>query len=78
MGDLEFRSQKEIYLAMLPVLKVKERVNKYYGYNISSEVIWKYLGKNKWKNAKNLTLAQIVNDIIVLDMIKLKGKMRYE
>lgn len=78
MGDLEFRSQREIYLAMLPVLRVKERVNKYYGYNISSEIIWNYLGKNKWKNDKNLTLAEIVNDIIVLDMIKVKGKIIHE
>ena len=78
MGDLEFRSQREIYLAMLPVLRVKERVNKYYGYNISSEIIWNYLGKNKWKNDKNLTLAEIGNDIIVLDMIKVKGKIIHE
>lgn len=78
MGDLEFRSQREIYLAMLPILRVKERVNKYYGYNISSEIIWNYLGKNKWKNDKNLTLAEIVNDIIVLDMIKVKGKIIHE
>lgn len=78
MRELEFKSQKDIYRAMLPVLRVKERINKYYGYDISSEVIWNYLGKNKWKNDKNLTLAEIVNDIIILDMIKVKGMIGYE
>lgn len=74
-NDLVFKTQNELYNFLLPVLMVKERVNKYYGYDISSEKIWNYLGKYKWKNCKNLSLAEIVNDIIILDMINMKGKM---
>ena len=78
MNDLIFKSQFELYQALLPVFEVKERVNKYYKYDISNEMIWDYLRKNKWINDKNLTLAEIVNDIIVLDVLKLKGMMKYE
>jgi len=70
-----YRTQRELYLALLPVLSVKQRINAYYGYNVSKEKIWKYLGCNKWKNTVNLSLSEIVNDIIVLDMFKVKWEM---
>jgi len=72
---MEYKTQKDLYKALLPVLNVKERINNYYGYKISKEVMWNYLGSNKWRNDSNLSLAEIVNDIIVLDIVNMKRKM---
>lgn len=74
----EYRTQEDLFRAVLPALQVKKRINKYYGYDVTNDVIWSYLGKNKWRNDKNLTIAEIVNDIIVLDMIQMKGKIVYD
>jgi len=73
--DVMYRSQWELYQVLRLVLEVKMRINKYYGYNVTSEMIWEYLGKNKWKRDKNLSLAEMVNDIIVLDIGNVRRKM---
>lgn len=71
---MEFTSQLELYLALLPVFKVKHRLlsitsNK----NITNEDMWKYLTMTKWKNSHNLTISEMVNDIIILDTNNIKG-----
>ena len=64
---MEFTSQKELYLTLLPVFNVKKRLLSITGYDISNEDIWIYLIDNKWKNSYNLSISEVVNDIITVD-----------
>ncbi len=65
---MEFSSQKELYNKLLPVFNVKKRLIKNAGYeNITNEDIWNHLIKSKWRNSYNLTISDIVNDIITLE-----------
>ena len=65
---MEFRSQKELYLNLIPALNVKMKLLKRNKMNnIAKEDIWNYLKDNKWKNSVDLTLADMVNDIIHVD-----------
>lgn len=70
---MEFASQYELYKKILPAFNVKKRLMKHNQNNdITNEDIWKYLIENKWKNSHDLTLAEIINDIITLDVEKIK------
>ncbi len=71
---MEYNSQLELYLALLPVFEVKKRLlsitdNK----AITNDDIWKYLATNKWRQTKNLTISEMVNDIIMLETNNIKG-----
>ena len=61
----EYKSQKELYLALVPALNVKMRLvrNSEYSY-IKKEDIWNYLRTNKWCKDINLCISEMVNDII--------------
>lgn len=62
---IEFNNLKELKERITPALKtkVKELKNKNYTL-ITEEHIWEYLIKNKWKKSENLTLYDIINDIL--------------
>ena len=76
---MEYNSQKELYHSLLPVFKVKKRLLGITNYDdITDEDIWKYLAINKWKYSHDLTLSDIVNDIIMIDaeeIINYKGRI---
>ena len=66
---MEFTSQQELYQKLQPVFNVKKRLIKNSEYkDITNQDIWNYLIKTKWKQAYNLTISDIVNDIITLDL----------
>lgn len=64
---MEFESALELKNRVMPALKMKEERLKIDGYDFTSEDIWFYLKQNKWAKSKNLTLNEIVNDILKLD-----------
>ena len=63
----EFSSLTELRNRIKPAIetKLKELKANYYT-NINEDDIWEYL-KNSWKNKTDLTLYDIVNDILNLD-----------
>ena len=63
----EFNTLEELKKRVSPAIdtKLKELKTNYY-YDVTEEDIWEYL-KIKWKKKNNLTLYDIVNDIINLD-----------
>ena len=64
----EYKSQKELYNNLIPALNVKLRLLKNSNYNdITKRDIWNYLKVNKWQNSINLTISEMVNDIIHAD-----------
>jgi len=66
---MEYNTQKELYLTLLPVFRVKRRLMSRTKYpNTSDGEIWQYLTIKKWKNSINLTISDMVNDIIMADV----------
>ena len=66
--DIEFDNLEELKKRITPALKtkLKELKNKNYSL-ITIEDIWNYLIKYKWRTSKNLTLYDIINDILKID-----------
>lgn len=72
-NNITFRSLEELYQRIKPALysKVQELKRLKIDY-IKEEDIWNYLTEHDWKERKNLTIVDMVNDILDLDndMIK--------
>ena len=68
----EFKSQKELYQGLIPAMNVKLKYLKKSNYkDITKEDIWNCLKETKWKNSVDLTLADMVQDIIHTDNLEL-------
>lgn len=68
--QMEYNSQEELFKALKGAFNVKLRmINKEYDY-IKMVDIWNYLKINKWCKDKNLSISEMVNDIIDIDTIK--------
>lgn len=72
MKDIYFDDIFELYKRVLPCLKIKSRMLKLQGINIDYRKLWEYLSNNKWNNSKNLTLYDIVHDILNVDINKIR------
>ena len=62
--DIKFNSVKELYKRVEPALRTKRRLLIKKGIKIKEEDIFKYLAKTKWSKSTNLSLNDIVSDII--------------
>lgn len=68
--QMEYNSQEELFKSLKGAFKVKLRmIKKEYDY-IKMVDIWNYLKINKWCKDKNLSISEMVNDIIDVDIIK--------
>ena len=64
----EYRSQEELYNMLIPAMNVKLTKFREGQYNdVERDDIWNYLRDNKWKDSVDLTLGEMVNDIIRID-----------
>ena len=66
---MEFSNTEELKQRVMPALKLKEEQFQKQNKNITTEDIWFYLKVHKWTKSKNLTLNEIVNDILKLENI---------
>ncbi len=66
MEEVNFNSINELYERVVPCLELKVKLLNDQNIETNKEDIWNYLS-NKWKNSNNLTLFDIVNDIMILD-----------
>ena len=64
---MEFKSLSELKDRVMPALIMKEESFKKLGFDITREDIWTYLKINKWTLSHDLTLNEIVNDILKLE-----------
>jgi len=63
--DLEFSSLEELYNHIKPALKAKQCEMKRNGYDyIKIEDIWNYFKEVKWKKASDLSISEMVSDIL--------------
>lgn len=87
MVNENFGTLKDLYERVLPALrsKVKELKNDRISF-VTEKDVWDCLRKNKWNGESDLTLYDIVNDILfleekeILNYVNLKNQMeiRYE
>lgn len=63
--NIEFSSLEELYRRIKPALHTKKEEMRRAGYiYIKEEDIWNYLKEIKWINSKNLSLYQMVSDVL--------------
>ena len=63
--EVEFSSAAELYNRLKPALNSKKREFERLGYNyIKSDDIWNYLKEDKWRQASDLSLYQMVSAIL--------------
>lgn len=79
--EIEFENSKELFNRLKPALKSKKTELKNNGYNYIHLIdIWEYLLEQKWKYATNLSLYEMVSDILNSDNELIddyvKGKLR--
>ncbi|MCI8394659.1 MAG: hypothetical protein HFH86_04190 [Bacilli bacterium] len=66
--DEKFSSIEELYARLLPALKSKENeLHKNHMIYITEKDIWNYFRENKWNRGVNLTLFDMVDDILNTD-----------
>lgn len=66
--DLEFSDVKELYKRLRPALNTKASEMHRDGYAyIKPDDIWNYLKEIKWKKSHNLSLYEMVNNILNTD-----------
>ncbi len=61
---MEFKSEQELKNRVMPALNLKKDMLAQIGVYVTIDEIWNYLKINKWINSKDLTLNEIVNDIL--------------
>ncbi len=67
MDNYRFKSLEELYKRLLPAFTTKVNDFKREKYNNIKEIdIWNYLKNNLWVNKKDLTLGEMVNDILTV------------
>ena len=67
---MEYSGEIELFKSLRGAFNVKlNLIKKEYNY-IKKVDIWNYLKINKWCKDKNLTISEMVNDIIEVDITK--------
>lgn len=65
----EFKSLTDLYNKIKPALKTKENELRGHGIKyIKQEDIWNCLKEVKWKNSSNLSLSEMVNDVLEISI----------
>jgi hypothetical protein len=65
---MEFKTLQELYNRVKPALITKCNEMRRLGFTyIQEEDIWNFLKENKWINARNLGLSEMVDDILNTD-----------
>lgn len=67
--DIEFSNLLELKQRLLPALRNRKRLLKKQNVIISEEELWIYFTNNYWKNAVNLSLFRMVDDILNKEVI---------
>lgn len=66
--NIEFQNIKQLYNRLLPALRTKKAEMNRVGINyVQEEDIWNYLKEIKWKKANDLSLYDMVNDVLNTD-----------
>ncbi len=61
--DLEFKSIEELKNRVMPALRIRVRELKKEKYSVDEDRLWEYFVRI-WQEKKNLTLADLVDDVL--------------
>lgn len=65
MDEITFNSSEELYQRVKPALVTKKNEMKREGFSyVTEEDIWNYLKEQKWRHSNDLSLAEMVSDIL--------------
>ena len=77
--DITFHSLEELYKRLLPALRTKKNEMVRMGYTyIKEDDICNYLKEVKWIGARNLTLSDMVSDVLNIDDIQIDIYLKKE
>lgn len=69
---MKFNSLEELYKKLLPALRTKvNELKRNNIFNIKNEDIWSYLKECSWAKRDNLSLGEMVDDILNVSSINL-------
>ena len=75
--DINFSSLQELYERIRPALITKKEEMRRLGINyIKEEDIWNYFKETKWTKATNLSLYQMVTDVLNTDNILIEDYVK--
>lgn len=75
--DPEFNNIKELYKRLRPALDTKASEMHRQGYNyIKADDVWNYLKEVKWKKSHNLSLYEMVNNILNTDNYEIDAYLK--
>lgn len=75
--DFNFNSLEELYKRIKPALITKkEEMNRTMYPYIKEEDIWNYLKEVKWKKTLDLSLAEMVNDVLNCDEVQVDNYLK--
>lgn len=75
--DITFNSLEELYNRIKPALRTKKEEMKRNGFvYVKESDIWNYLEEKKWINSKNLSLYQMVDDVLNVDDIVIDNYLK--
>ena len=67
--ELEFSNINELKSRMMPALKIRVKQLKKENFNLDEEALWNYFVRI-WKDEHDLSLADLVDDVLNKDIIK--------
>lgn len=67
--NIEFQSIDELKQRVMPALRVRKRELKKKNIKLTEDEIWNYFIESSWKIANNLSLKDIVDDILNKEII---------
>lgn len=75
--DIIFTSLEELYQRIKPALTAKSAEMHRNGFNyIKEEDIWNYLKEIKWRSSKDLSLSDMVSDILNTEDMIIDGYLK--
>lgn len=75
--EIEFSSLRELYARIEPALEAKRASMVRSGYRyIKCEDIWNYLKEVKWKSSNDLSLSEMVSDILNTDDVLIDDHLK--
>lgn len=64
-----FNSLEELKQRMMPALRIRKKELKRQSIHMTEEELWDYFANHYWKQASNLSLAKMVDDVLNNDVV---------
>ena len=73
MEEIKFKSLNELYTRLFPAFNTRKKELHMRGIDVREIDLWNYLKENVWLNSTQLSIYEMVSDIMNLDELKLKN-----